>query len=103
MGKKEISWVELVTTLSKERKSRGKPGGIKDVMDEAKKEWVDIKNGKHAKYIKGKPPKRTRKSKKGKKQKTQKKRGNCNSASEIISKCNMCKNCIKELKKHMCD
>ena len=55
MSKKEISWIGLINALIAERKKAGKPAGVKDVMGDAKKQWVDIKAGKDPKYVKGKP------------------------------------------------
>ena len=55
MSKKEISWIELINVMIAERKKEGKPAGVRDVMGDAKKEWVIIKSGKHDTYIKGKP------------------------------------------------
>ena len=46
MSKKEISWIELINVMIAERKKQGKAAGVKDVMDDAKKEWSLIKSGK---------------------------------------------------------
>ena len=103
MSKKEISWIGLIKVLIAEKKKAGEPAGVKDVMDVAKKEWVDIKAGKHAKYIKGKQVITRRKSK----SKTAKKR--CDDDEEdpaakmaaIVDECKLCKKCMKEIKKHI--
>lgn len=104
MGKKEISWIELINTMIAERKKQGKAAGVKDVMDDAKKEWSVIKSGKHDKYVKGKPKITRKKGKKSKKNRTSKmdKNKNCNhedtvTAKIILQKCDLCKNCKKEV------
>lgn len=94
MSKQEISWTGLVTKLSKEAKSAGKASSLKDVMSEAKKIWVSIKNGTHSKYKQGKPPKRTRKKGK-KKTKGTKSR----SFSKALKKCDICKECRDKVEK----
>jgi NMD protein affecting ribosome stability and mRNA decay len=97
MSKKPISWVELVTSLSKERKAKGLSGGIKDVMDDAKKEWSEIKNGTHSKYVVGPPPKRTKTRSKTKTKKTLKNKKQHNYAVEMLDKCKLCSRCQKKL------
>jgi hypothetical protein len=106
MSKKEISWIGLIKVLIAEKKA-GEPAGVKDVMDVAKQEWVEIKAGKHAKYIKGKQViTRRKKSKSKSKSKTAKKR--CDDEEDpatemaaIVDKCKLCKKCMKEIKKHI--
>lgn len=109
MSKKEISWIGLIKVLIAEKKKAGQPAGVKDVMGDAKKQWVEIKAGKDPKYVKGKPNvtrKKGKKSKKSKKSKTAKSR--CESAddddttaADILDKCELCKKCMKEIKKHI--
>jgi hypothetical protein len=107
MSKKEISWIGLIKVLIAEKKKAGEPAGVKDVMDVAKKEWVEIKAGKHAKYIKGKQViTRRKKSKSKSKSKTAKKR--CDDEEDpatemaaIVDQCKLCKKCMKEIKKHI--
>ena len=106
MSKKEISWIGLINALIAERKKAGKPAGVKDVMGDAKKQWVEIKAGKDPKYVKGKQIITRKKSKKSKKSKTAKSRcetadDDDTSASEILDKCELCKKCMKEIKKHL--
>ena len=69
MSKKEISWIGLINALIAERKKAGKPAGVKDVMGDAKKQWVEIKAGKDPKYVKGKQVITRKKGKKSKKSK----------------------------------
>lgn len=111
MSKKEISWIELINVMISERKKEGKPAGVRDVMGDAKKEWTIIKSGKHDKYIKGKPKISRKKGKKGKgKNKTskngksikisknQKNDDNETVTAEVIfQKCDLCRNCKKEV------
>ena len=67
MSKKPITWIEL---LKEKISLKGKGTSIGDVAPEAKKEWVQIKEGKHPKYIQGKMNKSsTKKNKSGKKNK----------------------------------
>ena len=110
MSKKEISWIGLINALIAERKKAGKPAGVKDVMGDAKKQWVEIKAGKDPKYVKGKQiitRKKGKKSKKSKKSKTAKSRCDVanddddTTATDILDKCELCKKCMKEIKKHL--
>ncbi len=55
-----------------EEKSKGKSPSIGDVTPLAKKEWVQIKEGKHPKYIQGKAKTYARKKGKGEGKKTRK-------------------------------
>ena len=78
------------------------------VMDDAKKQWAEVKNGKHPKYVKGKQVITRRKKTKGKKTKKNKtEKTKCQvvdddtSASDILDKCELCKKCLKEIKKHI--
>ena len=73
MSKKPISWIELIQEHIKKKKgSSNDKVGVKDVVDDAKKDWALIKNGSHDKYIQGSSKGKTRKSKKTKKSKTEK-------------------------------
>jgi hypothetical protein len=79
MGKQPITWIELIQEHIKEKKGNTNDKvGVKDVVQDARKVWSEIKNGDHDKYIKGsskgKPrsSKKAKKSKKGKKGKTEK-------------------------------
>ena len=71
MSKKPITWIELIQEHIKNKKgSSNDKVGVKDVIDDAKKEWTSIKNGSHDKYIQGSTKGKTRKSKKSKKTST---------------------------------
>ena len=110
MSKKEISWIELINVMISERKKEGKPAGVRDVMGDAKKEWAIIKSGKHDKYVKGKPKISRKKGKKSKgKNKTSKNIKTSKNkkyddddnetvtAKVIFQKCDLCRNCKKEV------
>ena len=71
MSKQPITWIELIKKhMDDKKKETNKKVGLGDVVDDAKKEWADIKNGTHEKYIKGSSKGTTRKSKKSKKSKS---------------------------------
>ena len=116
MSKKEISWIELINVMITERKKAGKPAGVKDVMGDAKKEWAIIKSGKHDTYVKGKPKISRKKGKKskgknktskngksikisktGKNQKNDDDDNETVTAKVIFQKCDLCRNCKKEV------
>ena len=106
MPKTEISWIELIKVLIAENKKAGKSAGVKDVMGDAKKQWVEIKAGKDPKYVKGKQIITRKKSKKSKKSKTAKNRCDVadddnTTATDILDKCELCHKCMKEIKKHI--
>ena len=54
MSKKPMTWLELIKLKLSEEKSKGKSPSIGDVTPFAKKEWVQIKEGKHPLYVQGK-------------------------------------------------
>ena len=73
MAKTPITWIELIQQHIKAKKGNTDAKvGVKDVVDDAKKDWASIKNGTHDKYIQGSAKGKTRKSKKSKKSKTEK-------------------------------
>ena len=63
MSKKPITWLELIKLKLNEEKAKGKSPSIGDVTPVAKKEWVQIKEGKHPEYIQGKAKTFARKKK----------------------------------------
>tara|TARA_B100000795_G_C22521603_1_gene331578 strand:- start:212 stop:523 length:312 start_codon:yes stop_codon:yes gene_type:complete len=101
MGKTPVSWIELIKILIKERKSKGKPAGVSDVMDDCKKAWKEIKSGTHPKYIQGKPPKRKSGTRKNKQKKLSKmaRKTRAKEIKEILKGCDMCKDCLKNVDK----
>ena len=102
MKKTPVSWIGLVKILIKERKSKGKPAGVSDVMDECKKIWKEIKNNKHPKYVVGKPPKRKKTRKnicKSKKLSKMTKKTRVKEIKALLKNCDMCKDCMKNIDK----
>ena len=63
MSKKPMTWLELIKLKLAEEKAKGKAPSIGDVTPLAKKEWVQIKEGKHPLYIQGKAKTYARKKK----------------------------------------
>tara|TARA_Y100000389_G_C17283815_1_gene424357 strand:- start:235 stop:711 length:477 start_codon:yes stop_codon:yes gene_type:complete len=73
MAKTPITWIELIKEHIKAKKGNSNTKvGVKDVINDAKKDWASIKNGSHDKYIQGSSKGKSRKSKKSKKSKTEK-------------------------------
>lgn len=71
MSKQPITWIGLIKKhMDDKKRETNKKVGLGDVVDDAKKEWADIKNGTHEKYIKGSSKGTTRKSKKSKRSKS---------------------------------
>jgi len=116
MGKTEITWIGLIKLKLNELKKQGKSPSIGDVTPYAKKEWVQIKEGNHPKYIQGKAKTVRRKSKgsKGSLSKSNKKmtksKSSLSSAScddpkviieNFLSKCKLCAKCKKSVQKAM--
>ena len=64
-GKKAITWIELLKEkLNFLKKTTGRSVSVGEVAGEAKKEWVQIKEGKHPKYRQGTSTKHKSSSKK---------------------------------------
>jgi hypothetical protein len=64
-GKKAITWIELLKEkLNFLKKTTGRSVSVGEVAGEAKKEWVQIKEGKHPKYSQGTSTKNKSSSKK---------------------------------------
>jgi hypothetical protein len=104
MSKAEITWIGLINEHIKTRKAAGKPAGVRDVIGDAKTDWVKIKAGNHPKYIKGTSKGRKTK-KRGKKhsRKTKKHKSGKHSKSmkSLIGNCKLCSKCSKEIKRMM--
>lgn len=100
MSKKPITWIEL---LKEKISLKGKGTSIGDVAPEAKKEWVQIKEGKHPKYTQGKMTKSsTKKNKSGKMNKGKRfsKKNNCSMImSQLLHSKKICSSCKKEIKR----
>ncbi len=58
-----MSWLELIKLKLSEEKAKGKSPSINDIMPVAKKEWAQIKEGKHPLYEQGKAQTFARKKK----------------------------------------
>ena len=102
MGKVAVSWIELIKILIKERKAKGLPAGVSDVMDECKKMWKQIKNGSHPKYVVGKPPKRkkTHKNKReSKKSHKMERKTRAKEVKALLKECDICSHCLKRIDK----
>ena len=72
MSKTPFTWLELIKMKLKEEKDKGNSPSIRDVVPEAKKDWAQIKEGKHPKYIQGKAKTHARKKNKGENKKSRK-------------------------------
>ena len=53
----EMTWSGLIKLHSQAAKALGQPSSLNDVQGAARKEWQLIKDGKHGKYVQGKPKK----------------------------------------------
>ena len=122
MSKTPITWLELIKMKLKEEKDKGNSPSIRDVVPEAKKDWAQIKEGKHPKYIQGKAKTHARKKNKGENKKSRKNSmksfksssksiSNSNSNStprtpsvdiqELIDELKLCNKCKKKANKLM--
>jgi hypothetical protein len=113
MSKTPMTWLGLIKMKLSERKVAGKSASIGDVTPEAKKEWVQIKEGKHPKFTQGKAETFKRKSKGAnmtKKERGTKGKGKGKGSSaatpaanmdiqEILNKCKLCPKCKKNIEK----
>jgi hypothetical protein len=107
MSKKPITWLELIKLKLSEEKAKGKSPSIGDVTPLAKKEWVQIKDGKHPTYIQGKAKTFARKKKTGE-QKTRKNSSKGSSPSAagmdiqtVLEEAKLCGKCKKKVEKIM--
>jgi hypothetical protein len=99
MSKTPITWIEL---LKEKIGLKGKGTSIGDVAPEAKKEWVQIKEGKHPKYTQGKMVKFSNKKNTSKKNKTKKeKKMSASLVKTLLSNNKICDKCKKEIKRVM--
>jgi len=111
MSKKEMTWLGLIKLKLAEEKAKGKAPSIGDVTPLAKKEWVQIKEGKHPLYIQGKAQTHARKNKG--ENKTKKNKGTSRSSSpgspgssspslqELLEEVKLCGKCKKKVEKAM--
>ena len=108
MSKKPMTWLELIKLKLSEEKSKGKSPSIGDVTPFAKKEWVQIKEGKHPLYVQGKAQTFGRKKKGTKKSRkndsSMKASSPVNNEMDIqkqISQLKLCGKCKKKMDKIM--
>ncbi len=103
-----MTWLELIKMKLSEEKAKGKSPSIGDVTPLAKKEWVQIKEGKHPLYMQGKAQTFARK-KKTSEQKTRKNSSRGSSAEgpsaselhELLEEVKLCGKCKKKVEKVM--
>jgi hypothetical protein len=95
MSKKSITWIEL---LKEKISLKGKGTSIGDVAPEAKKEWQQIKEGKHSKYVQGKMVKSSRKKHKSEKKHKGSNKNHNSMISQLLGSKKICSNCTKEIK-----
>lgn len=104
MSKKPITWLELIKLKLAEEKAKGKAPSIGDVTPLAKKEWVQIKEGKHPLYIQGKAKTYARKKKgenKTRKNGSPKSGSPTSSMADILAEVKLCSKCKKKVEKAM--
>ena len=118
MAKKEMTWMDVIREQLAKLRKEGKKPSIGDVTPQAKKEWADIKAGKHPLYIQGssKGMKRSKGNKTqkmgkkgkhtvGKNNKTQKMPSgtpsNNASIQQMLSKLHLCKKCTSKIQKYL--
>ena len=120
MGKKAVTWMDVIREQLAKLRKEGKSPSIGDVTPYAKKEWAEIKAGKHPLYMQG-TSKGTNKSKKNKSKKNKSKKimkGNKNMASDMgsdmgskmgsnmaiqqmLSKVHLCKKDMAKIQKYL--
>jgi hypothetical protein len=101
MSKKPMTWLELIKQKLSEEKAKGKSPSIGDVTPAAKKEWVQIKEGKHPLYIQGKAQTFARKKKgENKTKKASKgKSGGGGDMHDVLHEVKLCSKCKKKVDK----
>ena len=95
-----MTWLGLIKEKLAEEKAKGNAPSINDIMPIAKKEWAQIKDGKHPKYEQGKAQTFARK-KKGE-NKTKKQKGGAKSKGtiqEVLHEAKICTKCKKKVEK----
>ncbi len=103
-----MTWLELIKLKLNEEKAKGKSPSIGDVTPMAKKEWVQIKEGKHPLYVQGKAQTFARKKKTGE-QKTRKNSSKGSSSPSVgnsdiqalLAEVKLCGKCTKKVEKAM--
>ncbi len=105
-----MTWLGLIKEKLGEEKAKGNAPSINDIMPLAKKEWAEIKAGKHPKYEQGKAQTFARKNKGEKK--TKKNKGSMSMSSPksigspkntdilaILNEAKICTKCKKKVEK----
>jgi len=104
MSKKPMTWLELIKLKLAEEKAKGKSPSIGDVTPLAKKEWVQIKEGKHPLYTQGKAQTFARKKKGSVKTRKNSQKGSpaaTNDIQDIMAELKLCGKCKKKVDKLM--
>ena len=110
MSKKPITWLELIKLKLSEEKAKGKSPSINDIMPLAKKDWAQIKEGKHPMYTQGKAQTFARKKKsESKTRKNSKKSASSSPGSgspsaelaKLLEEIKLCGKCTKKVDKYM--
>ena len=107
MSKKPMTWLELIKMKLKEEKDKGKSPSIGDVTPLAKKEWVQIKEGKHPLYVQGKAQTFARKKKGDNKSRKNSKASSSPAGTpnadiqQLLSEIKVCGKCKSKIEKHM--
>jgi hypothetical protein len=123
MSKKPMTWMDVIKEQLAKMRKEGKSPSIGDVTPAAKKEWAEIKSGKHPLYSQGSSKGRSKgkqskgKQSKGKqsngkqsKNKTQKMSKASSSQmsmdhqyriEQMLKKVHLCKKCESKIHKHM--
>ena len=107
MSKKPMTWLGLIKEKLAEEKAKGNAPSINDIMPIAKKEWAQIKSGKHPKYEQGKAQTFARKKKGENKTKKQKggAKGKAMAGSPdiqaVLHEAKVCTKCKKKVEKIM--
>ena len=119
MSKKAVTWMDVIREQLAKMRKEGKSPSIGDVTPYAKKEWAEIKAGKHPLYMQGtskgtsKGQSKSKGTSKGKKNKTQKlMKGHKQSAAssnmgsnmaiqQMLSKVHLCKKDVIKIQKYL--
>ena len=108
-----MTWLELIKLKLSEEKAKGKSPSIGDVTPLAKKEWVQIKEGKHPLYIQGKAQTFARKKKGDNKSRKNSKGSSSSPGSspgsmvsegdleQLLREIKLCGKCSKKVDKYM--
>lgn len=107
MNKKPMTWMDVIKEQLAKMRKEGKSPSIGDVTPAAKKEWEQIKSGKHPLYIQGSSKGRSKNNKpnKGKKNKTQKMSAmpmdHQYCIEQMMQKVHLCKKDVNQINKYL--